>query len=329
MFIWSFPDVKSPEEIAFKGKMEELITGDEINLDDLSAIEFVMDDKDEEDDENMLEILEDLDFLGNKTKKRCAKAEPERGTKKRKLNEEKAKDKERDEGKEIDKDEWDEIDKVAEKEKAKEDKEKRKKIVKEIREMDGVERKAIGAFYMSLKEMQKAVKINLRALTWLQELVKHYPALDFMYKIMKPISEIMPDNPINSVVPILQLAGMRATTGRQKYKTDNIVKVVPKWVIVDGWIKHICSACIFSVVQFKAWINTQWNITCFAHVRCQFTRQFVITAALCSHLFLTKITCSTHFTATFCWQFAYVWGKMPSLQTICSISWRRSGPGDC
>ena len=240
--------------MAFEGKMEEMITGDEINLDDLSAAKFVTDDEDEEDDENMLEILADLDFLGNETKKRRATDEPECATKKKKINEEKAKDEERDEGKEIDKEE-DKIDNIAEKEKATEAKEKRKKIVKEIREMDDVECKAIGAFYMSLKEMRKAAKINLRALTRLQELVKRYPALDFIYKIMKPISEIMPDNPINSVIPIVQLAGARATTGRQKYATENVIKIVPKRVIVDGRIKHICSACKYERASWGA-VNT-------------------------------------------------------------------------
>ena len=60
---------------------------------------------------------------------------------------------------------------------------------------------------------------------------------------MKPILEIMPENPINTVTPILQMVGVTAATGGQKYDTENVLKVVPKWLVVDGKIKHKCSAC--------------------------------------------------------------------------------------
>ena len=62
---------------------------------------------------------------------------------------------------------------------------------------------------------------------------------------MKPISEIMPKNPISTVTPILQMVGVTAATGGQKYDTKNMLKVVPKWLVVDGKIKHKCSACEF------------------------------------------------------------------------------------
>ena len=72
MFSKNFPDIKSPEQMAFKGKVGEIITGDEINLDDLSAVDFITSDEDEEDDKAVMEILDEMDFLGSmsKTKKR-------------------------------------------------------------------------------------------------------------------------------------------------------------------------------------------------------------------------------------------------------------------
>ena len=91
-------------------------------------------------------------------------------------------------------------------------------ISKEIMGMDKVDRKAVGAFYVSLKEMRKAAKLNLCALTRLQELARKYPCLDFIYKIMKPISKIMLENPINSIAPILQMSGVRAAMGDKNMK---------------------------------------------------------------------------------------------------------------
>ena len=59
MFSKSFPDVKLPEQMAFESKVEELITGEEINLDNMSAADYVMSDEDEQDEETMFEILEE------------------------------------------------------------------------------------------------------------------------------------------------------------------------------------------------------------------------------------------------------------------------------
>ena len=72
---------------------------------------------------------------------------------------------------------------------------------------------------------------------------------------MKPIPEIMPENPINTVTPILQMVGVTAATGGQKYDTENVLKVVPKWLVVDSKIKHKCSACEFERASWGA-VNT-------------------------------------------------------------------------
>ena len=233
MFSKNFPDVKSPEQMAFEGKVGEIITGNESNSDYLSAADFVTSDEDEEDDETVMEILDEMDFLGSvsETKKRKVMASEEENDqgRKKKMTE-------------------------AEASKAKEGNE-RNRIAKEIGEMDEIDRKAVGVFFLSLKEMRRAAKLNLRALTRLQDLARKYPCLDFLYKIMKPISEIMPENPINTVTPILQMVGVTVATGGQKYDTENVLKVVPKQLVVDGKIKHKCSACEFERASWGA-VNT-------------------------------------------------------------------------
>ena len=233
MFSKNFPDVKSPEQMAFEGKVGEIITGDEIDLDDLSATDFVTSDENEEDDETVMEILDEMDFLGSvsKMKKRevtDSEEENDQGRKKKKTEAEASKVKEGN---------------------------KKNRIAKENSEMDEIDRKAVGAFFLSLKEMQRAAKLNLRALTRLQKLARKYPCLDFLYKIMKLILEIMPENPINTGTPILQMVGVTAATGGQKYNTENVLKVVPKWLVVDSKIKHNGSACDFKRASWGA-VNT-------------------------------------------------------------------------
>ena len=191
-----------------------------------------------------MEILDEMDFLGSVSE-----------MKKRKVTES---EEENDQGRKKKKTE-------AEASKAKEGNE-RNRIAKEIGEMDKIDRKAVGVFFLSLKEMQRVAKLNLRALTQLQELARKYPCLDFLYKIMKPISEIMPENPINTVTPILQMVGVTAATGGQKYDTKNVLKVVPKQLVVDSKIKHKCSACEFERASWGGEHShnegTHWPIIC-------------------------------------------------------------------
>ena len=65
MFSKEFPEVKSPEQLAFEMKVQSIVDDDEIDLDDLSLIEFVTSDEDSVDNENFPEILPELYFLGD------------------------------------------------------------------------------------------------------------------------------------------------------------------------------------------------------------------------------------------------------------------------
>lgn len=105
--------------------------------------------------------------------------------------------------------------------------------------------------------MRRAAKLNLAALTRLKELTTKYPSLEFMYKILKPVSEIMPDNPINTITPILEIVGVKPTSGGNKYNTESVVKITPKRFLKGGKIYHRCSlaGCTFERVSWGA-VNT-------------------------------------------------------------------------
>ena len=75
------------------------------------------------------------------------------------------------------------------------------------------DRKAIRSLYLSLKEMRKGAKLTLKSLMWIQELIEKYPSVDFLYKILKPMSEIMPQNPLNAIPLIFMMSGVNYRSG--------------------------------------------------------------------------------------------------------------------
>ena len=234
MYSRSFPDVKPPEQMAFEVKVQSIVQNDEIDLDELSPVEFLTSDEESVDNDNLIEILYEMDFLGdteNETKhtKRESDEGPNENPKRRKRESSKFETEEN----------------------------RNAELKEEINSMNEVERKGIAAFFRSIKEMRRAAKLNLAALTRLKELITKYPSLEFLYKILKPVSEIMPDTPINTITPILEIAGLQVTSGGNKYKTESVVKITPKQFLKGGKIYHRCSleGCTFERVSWGA-VNT-------------------------------------------------------------------------
>ena len=234
MYSRSFPDVKPPEQMAFEVKVQSIVQNDEIDLDELSPVEFLTSDEESVDNDNLIEILYEMDFLGdteNETKhtKRESDGGPNENPKRRKRESSKFETEEN----------------------------RNAELKEEINSMNEVERKGIATFFRSIKEMRRAAKLNLAALTRLKELITKYPSLEFLYKILKPVSEIMPDTPINTITPILKIAGLEVTSGGNKYKTESVVKITPKRFLKGGKIYHHCSleGCTFERVSWGA-VNT-------------------------------------------------------------------------
>ena len=94
--------------------------------------------------------------------------------------------------------------------------------------MTGTDRKAIGSLYLSLKEMRKGVKLTLKGLMWIQELIEKYLSVDFLYKILKPVSEIMLQNPLNAIPLIFMMSGVNYRSRGSKYKTKAVKKLPQK-----------------------------------------------------------------------------------------------------
>ena len=70
MFFNAFPSVKSPQELAFEVEMESVVKEGDVNIDELSAAEFIMDGKSEEDDAEMIDVVEQLGLLEDLTERK-------------------------------------------------------------------------------------------------------------------------------------------------------------------------------------------------------------------------------------------------------------------
>ena len=70
MFSKAFPSVKSPQELAFEAEMESVIKEGEVNIDELSAAEFVTNCESEEDDTEMIDVVEQLGLLEDITERK-------------------------------------------------------------------------------------------------------------------------------------------------------------------------------------------------------------------------------------------------------------------
>ena len=248
MFSKSFPDIKSPEQMAFESEMLGAVQEDEIDLDELSAAEFLTDSESEKDGDNLYEILDDMDFLGavdEKANARDGSKSPDR--KKIRID---PKGSEEDKSKQ----QRDEENESAGPSTSKGGKKQRLKDA--LGEMDENDKKAVGALFLSIKQMRKAAKLNLAALTRLQDLITKYPSMKFVNKLLKPVAEIMPEQPINSIVPLLECRGL--TTGiKYKMQEPTEIKLTPKKYLQAGKVMFRCSAegCEFTKVSWGA-VNT-------------------------------------------------------------------------
>ena len=251
MFLRSFPDVKSPEQMVFEAQMANIMNDEEIDLDELSPAEFLTESEDEEDMDNIYNILEDLDFLGEVPDKKTKTENPEPETKKRRMD-----------GKSTSTETGQDQPSTSGVTPETSAEDKKKKLQEELDEMSEQDKKAIGALFLSIKQMWKAAKLNLSTLTRIQRLITEYPSLKFLYKLLKPVTEIMPEEPINTLAPVMQYKGLVVTSGGGggvKYQTQpkTKLKLNPKKYLKSGKVMFRCSAegCDFNKPSWWA-VNT-------------------------------------------------------------------------
>ena len=214
MFSNAFPSVKSPQELAFEVEMESVVKEGDVNIDELSAAEFITDGESEEDDAEMIDVVEQCGLLEDLT-------EQKKSAIVRDANEKQSK-------KEAEKGELD-----------------IQKMKENMGQMNKEDKEAVAAIFTSVKEMRRAAQLNYKALTRVRNVMMKYPPLDFLYKVMKPIGEIMPQDQINTGVPLLMMTPVEGGKTQEKNKIKRIpkkcIKCIPKKVYKNGVVFHRCS----------------------------------------------------------------------------------------
>ena len=191
--------------------MESVVKEGDVNIDELSAAEFIMDGESEEDDAEMIDVVEQLGLLEDLTEwKKSAII--------RDANEKQSR-------KEAEKGELD-----------------IQKMKENMGQMNKEDKDAVAAIFTSVKEMRRAAQLNYKALTRVRNVMMKYLPLDFLYKVMKPIGEIMSQDQINTGIPLLMMTPVEGGKTQEKDKIKRIpkkcIKCIPKKVYKNGVVFH-------------------------------------------------------------------------------------------
>ena len=106
------------------------------------------------------------------------------------------------------------------------------------------EKLELGLLYIALQQMRRAAKLNLFAIERIQNIVKENPSMAFLKKIIKPMCEMVPENPFNAVINMIHVPN-NAVTSTTKYNVAEVQvkKIIPIKILENGKFKHKCPMC--------------------------------------------------------------------------------------
>ena len=79
----------------------------------------------------------------------------------------------------------------------------------------------LGSLYIALQQMRRAAKLNLSAIERIQNIVKEIPSMAFLKKTIKPMYEMVPEDPINAVINMIHVPN-NAVPGTMKYNVAEV-----------------------------------------------------------------------------------------------------------
>ena len=115
----------------------------------------------------------------------------------------------------------------------------------QINEVETVEEKLqLGSLYIALQQMRRAAKLNLFAMERILNIVKENPSMAFLKKIIKPMCEMVPEDPLNAVVNMIHVP-KNTVPGITKYNATEVQakKVIPVKILQNGKFMHKCPMC--------------------------------------------------------------------------------------
>ena len=115
----------------------------------------------------------------------------------------------------------------------------------QINEVETAEEKLqLGSLYIALQQMRRAAKLNLSAMGRILNIVKENPSMTFLKKIIKPMCEMVPEDPLNAVVNMIHVP-KNTVPGITKYNVTEVQakKVIPVKILQNGKFMHKCPMC--------------------------------------------------------------------------------------
>ena len=115
----------------------------------------------------------------------------------------------------------------------------------QINEVETAEEKLqFGSLYIALQQMRRAAKLNLSAMERILNIVKENPSMAFLKKIIKPMCEMVPEDPLNAVVNMIHVP-KNTVPGITKYNVTEVQakKVIPVKILQNGKFMHKCPMC--------------------------------------------------------------------------------------
>ena len=123
------------------------------------------------------------------------------------------------------------------------------------------EKLQLGSLYIALQQMRRAAKLNLSAMERILNIVKKNPSMTFLKKIIKPTCEMVPEDPLNAVINMIQVP-KNAVPSTTKYNVTEVQakKVIPIKILQNGKFMHKCPMCEKVMVSWGGGIDTHIRV---------------------------------------------------------------------
>ena len=198
LFSSAFPDIKPTKQLTFEVKAKHMISNEyEEDLDELNLKEYKSDNSDE-DEGDVYKVTDQLGILGNVQKDKMQAKLRETAEPKKNADEH-------------DKTTFDNEHETAE------------------------EKLQLGSLYIATGQMRRAAKLNLSAIDRILNIMKDNPSMGFLKKIIKPMCEMVPRDPLNAVVNMIHMP-KNAVPSTTKYNVAEVQvkKVIPIKILENG-----------------------------------------------------------------------------------------------
>ena len=83
------------------------------------------------------------------------------------------------------------------------------------------EKLQLGSLYIAQQQMRRAAKLNLSVIDRILNIVKENPSMAFLKKIIKPMCEMVPEDPLHAVINMIHVP-KNAVPGNTKYNVAEV-----------------------------------------------------------------------------------------------------------